>query len=95
MKYQLKAGLSLFLVTTIFDQKVLVAGGGMGLTDTVHRYSIAESQDKAEDNVREHFEDQGINVSIVSGSVSTRATVNTMTFPEQVIGWNEGVETNA
>ncbi|MCZ4310991.1 hypothetical protein AB6D66_00315 [Vibrio pomeroyi] len=95
MKYQLKADLSIFLVTTIFDQKVLVAGGGMGLTDTVHRYSIAASKSEAEDNVREHFEEQEINVSIVSGSVSTRATVNTMIFPEQVIGWNEGVETNA
>ncbi|MBO0217163.1 hypothetical protein J0676_27220, partial [Vibrio sp. Vb2880] len=66
MKYQLKSGLSIYLVTVIFEDTVYV-GNGQGFTDTVHRYAIAESKSAAENLATEHFENQGMAVRITDG----------------------------
>ncbi|BDP33320.1 hypothetical protein R7D97_16315 [Vibrio sp. Vb5031] len=93
MKYQLKSGLSIFLVTVIFEDTVHV-NCGQGFTDTVHRYAIADSKSVAEKLATEHFERQGLAVRISDGFESTRTTVNSL-IRKDVLGFDAGVTESA
>ncbi|EJL6490372.1 hypothetical protein NMR92_001272 [Vibrio cholerae] len=89
MKYQLKSGLSIYLVTVLLEDTVHV-WSGQGFTDTVHRYAIAESKSAAENLATEHFESQGLAVRITDGFETSRATVNSL-IRKDVLGFDAGV----
>lgn len=90
MKYQLKPGFEIFLNTIIFESKVIAQG--IGLTDTIHQYCIADSKARAEELARAEYNDKDLEVRIVDAFATTRATVNSLMNKDKVLGWGEGVQ---
>lgn len=86
-KRKYKPGYQSYFVTIVLEQTVHVVG--LGFTDTVYRYVIAKDNENAEQIAANYYKGQKLSVTI-SQAVKTVFDVLKNTFPEHVLGFEEG-----
>ena len=87
IKRQLKSGYQGYFVTVVLEQTVHSVG--LGFTDTLHRYVVAKDEKRAEQIAADFYQEQKLEVRI---SQAVRSVMNVLSnsFPEQVLGFDEG-----
>lgn len=92
-KPSLKPGFRVFFCMVWFEDKVITAGTGLGLTDMVYPFVIAKDGKSAEAMLQERYNDQSNlpDIRRIDVKPSRNQDINTFVEPEKFAGFRQGV----
>lgn len=85
-QFQLDDGQQIFLATVVLCEPVYAFGSGLGFTDCLHVYVVAQNKEAAEELAANHLNTDRIKVKYVQGRLAIEQNPNHYTFPEKMVG---------
>lgn len=89
-QYNLKPGFQIFFLTIWFEDTVYAFGSGLGFTDVIYSYAIAETEEQALSLAYEKYDQEQPKVRNISASCARNQNLNRYCFPENMVGVKQG-----
>ena len=89
-QYNLKPGFKIYFLTVWFEDKVYAFGSGLGFTDVIYSYAIAETEEQALSLAHEKYDQEQPKVRKISASCARNQYLNRYCFTENMVGVEKG-----
>lgn len=89
-RYSLKSGFQIYFLTIVYEDKVYAFGSGLGFTDVIYGYAIAETEDQAIALAYKKYDLGSPKVRNISASCSHEQNLSGYYFPENMAGIQQG-----
>lgn len=85
--HRVKDGFSIYFVDVQFHDTVYAFGSGLGFTDVVYHFALAQSPEKAQELIRKKLDSPEAPVKRVSASLASCQNLRRYVDPEKMAGY--------
>lgn len=89
-RYTLKPGFQIYFLEVWYEDTVYAFGSGLGFTNVVYGYAIAETEAEAVSLANEKFDVGTPKVRKIRASIAVNQNLNRYCYPENMAGLNKG-----
>lgn len=89
-QYNLKPGFQIYFLTVWFEDTIYAFGSGLGFTDVIYSFAIAESEEQALSLAYKKYDQQQPKVRSISASCAKSQHLKRYCFPENMVGVEQG-----